>query len=330
MTSARSTRTLSGRRAMALLVAVAATAALANVAPTAGASPAQGPTHVAVTGVVSTVTTPAGALGAPAALIQAGEAFSVGVELRDAAGNAQPVSTKKDTVVRVEVAEGAAALVGGDTTVTIPGGESAAVFEDLVLAPAANHVVLAITVVDGTKAALALTPAATSPLDVVLTSSTTVVPDRGRSLVVSRDGVDVPCEATAEVTTCADLVLPSGVASDVFFSTGVCDVHAGCESGRDVLQVLADLGTAYGNENPATVIVKCDKSLCGGGGVPSYDLKVNLEATGPLADAPACGSKGVIPAGMTSCVDYVQSKRDGSGDLYLYWLVSRDARSSCC
>jgi hypothetical protein len=97
-----------------------------------------------------------------------------------------------------------------------------------------------------------------------------------------------------------------------------------------VIQVLADLGTAYGNDNPATVIVKCDKSLCGGGGVPSYKLKVNLDATGPLADAPACASKGIIPSGMTSCVDYVQSKRDGSGDTYIYWLVSRDARSSCC
>ncbi len=312
-------------------MAFAAAVAFANItSPAAGAAPASVPTHLAVTGVVSTVATPAGALGAPTALIQAGEAFTVSIALRGEDGNAYPVSSKKDTVVRVQVADGAATLAGGATTVTIPGSESTANFEDLVLASAANHVVLDISVIGGTKAALALRPAATAPFDVVVSSSTTEVTDRGRSLVDSRDGVDVPCEATAEITTCADLVLPMGVASDVFFSTGVCDSRVGCESGRDVIQVLADLGAAYGNDNPATVIVKCDKSLCGGGGVPSYKLKVNLDATGPLADAPACASKGIIPSGMTSCVDYVQSKRDGSGDTYIYWLVSRDARSSCC
>ncbi len=331
MTSARLARTQLGRRGIALLLALASAVAFANVTtPAAGAARASAPTHVAITSLVSTVATPPGALGAPLALVQAGAAFTVSVELRGADGNAYPVSTNKDTVVRVDVAEGAATLVGGATTATIPGGETAATFEDLVLAPAANHVVLAVTVIDGTKAALALTPATSSPFDVVVSSSTTEVVDRGRSLTVSRDGVDVPCEATTEITTCVDLVLPMGVASDVFFSTGVCDANVGCQPGRDVIQVLADLGTAYGNATPATLVVKCDKSLCGGGGIPSYELKVNLDATGPLADAPACGSKGVIPAGMTSCVDYTQSKRDGSGDLYLYWLVSRDARSSCC
>jgi hypothetical protein len=331
MTSARTASSPSRQRAIALLVAFAAAVAFANfTSPTAGAAAARVPTHVAVTSLVSTVATPPGALGAPAALIQAGKAFTVSVELQGEDGNAYPVSTNKDTVVRVQVADGASTLVGGATTATIPGGESTASFENLVLAPAANHVVLAITVMSGTKAALALTPATTSPFDVVVSSSTTEVLDRGRSLTVSRDGVDVPCEPTAEMTTCVDLVLPMGVASDVFFSTGVCDAHVGCESGRDVIQVLADLGTAYGNRTPATVIVKCDKSLCGGGGVPTYRLKVNLDATGPLADAPACRSKGIIPSGMTSCVDYVQSKRDGAGDTHIYWLVSRDARSSCC
>jgi hypothetical protein len=36
----------------------------------------------------------------------------------------------------------------------------------------------------------------------------------------------------------------------------------------------------------------------------------------------------VIDPGLETCVDYVQSRRDGSGDTHLYWLVPRDARMS--
>jgi hypothetical protein len=30
------------------------------------------------------------------------------------------------------------------------------------------------------------------------------------------------------------------------------------------------------------------------------------------------------------CTDYVQSSRDNAGDIHLYLLVARDARTSCC
>ena len=38
--------------------------------------------------------------------------------------------------------------------------------------------------------------------------------------------------------------------------------------------------------------------------------------------------KNTIGADQVACVDYVQSKRDGSGDTYLYLLLTRDARVS--
>ena len=63
-----------------------------------------------------------------------------------------------------------------------------------------------------------------------------------------------------------------------------------------------------------------------------YTLQVSLDGDGPLpsAAAPSCESKGVIQPGHEFCVDYVQSKRDGSGDTYLFLLLARDARGSCC
>lgn len=332
--SVQKARTTWRQRGMVLLVAFALVGAFANLSSLgASAATSKSPVKVAVTSVVSSVTTPPGAAGAPTALIQAGRTFDVTVELQNADDKAYAVSSSKDTVLSIAVTSGSATFDAGViTTATIPGGGTAATFAGLVLAPPANQVVLTVSVIDGTNAALDLAPGSTAPFDVVVSSETKPVPgDRSRSLVVSRQGVDVPCEATEAVTTCVDLVLPQGLQGDsVFFSTGLCDASVGCASDKDLLQVLADLGPSYDRRNPATIIFKCDKVACPGKGVPSYTLKVNLDAVGPLADASACRSKGVIPSNLTSCVDYVQSKRDGSGDLYLYWLVSRDARGSCC
>ena len=57
-------------------------------------------------------------------------------------------------------------------------------------------------------------------------------------------------------------------------------------------------------------------------------LYSSLSPNGALAATPACAAKGVIGADQQTCLDYVQSKRDGSGDTHLYWLVTRDARMS--
>ena len=336
MRSARSHVPGSRRRRGAALVAVLTAVAFVVVsspgvswAARAGAGPV--PTHLAVTGLVSTVVTPPGAAGAPAALMESRKPFSLTVQMHGDDGLPYAVSATKATRVTVEVAAGASRLVGGVAIVVIPAGGHTATFPELVVAPAANDVRLAVKVTAGTRAALGLAPATTAAFDVVVSSHTEPVADRGRSQLVSRDGVDKPCSPTPDIATCVDLLLPNGVASDVFFSTGVCDGAVGCAAGgREVLQVLADLGPAYNHDNPATIVVKCDKSLCSGGGVPSYQLKVNLDPTGPLADAPACVNKGVIQVGVTSCLDYAQSRRDGAGDLLLFWLVPRDARGSCC
>ena len=62
---------------------------------------------------------------------------------------------------------------------------------------------------------------------------------------------------------------------------------------------------------PATLVVRCDKSRCGGGAIQDNQLQVNLEPTGDLAASPACTAKGFMSGPDGHCVDYVQSKRDG-------------------
>jgi hypothetical protein len=143
--------------------------------------------------------------------------------------------------------------------------------------------------------------------------------------------VDDPAVVPGAVQTCVELVAPRGVSSDAVFSRGDCRSVADCASSKDLLQVLADLsGKGYDNKHPATIIVTCDKSLCGNGGVPSFILQASLNGGGALSAAPGCKKKGVIDTGLDLCVDYVQSSRDNAGDIHLYLLVARDARTSCC
>jgi hypothetical protein len=145
-----------------------------------------------------------------------------------------------------------------------------------------------------------------------------------------------PCapDNTTGNRVCADLVLPAGVTSDVVLTTGLCDAVVTCGANKDLVQVLADL-TGVTRTKPATLILKCDKSACAGGGVPSYYVlfSISPDSSVPLSTAPACSKKGVVDlAYMTPdggyCVDYRQSKRDNAGDLHLYLLFTQDARGS--
>jgi hypothetical protein len=92
---------------------------------------------------------------------------------------------------------------------------------------------------------------------------------------------------------------------------------------------MADLTMNYTREDPATILVRCDKTFCKGGGVGSY----TIQATVPWDElnfepVPACQIKGQVQAGENYCVDYVQSHRDNAGDLLLYWLVAEDLRGT--
>ena len=315
------------RRVLALLAALTALAAVVLPSSGAAAGPPAAPTNaidLTVTGLVL----PPGAAGSPDVLVSADTDFAVTVSFL-----AGPYSQRTATDVLITASDGRRLKI-----VTVPAGQSSATEGGLRL-PAANGITLTAQAV-GRKAASDLAPDTTRPFDVVLTAkNVTITEDKRRtSLFLNADGLPEPCLATPERQTCVDVLLPNGVDSDVFFSRGLCTTSTGCRDlGGSVLQVLADLtrvakdGTQeplYTPEAPATLVVKCDKSRCGGGAISDNRLYVNLAPAGALAASPACSAKGFMSGPLGHCVDYVQSKRDGSGDTYLYLLITEDVRMS--
>ena len=318
------------RRVLAPLAALIAIAALAL--PTTGA--AAGPSTTtpkanSITLAVAGLQLPV-ASGTPEVLVLADKPFQVTVTLR-AGESAVPYSTRSATDVRL--------AIGGSTLAfaTVPAGQSSATAT--VQLAAANRVTIRATAV-ARKAASELLPGTVGPFDAVLSAKRVglTTEQRGTSLFVNTAGataVDaaVPCTATPEAPTCVDVLLPNGVHSDVFFSTGVCSGGIGCRDDNGiVLQVLADLGEGagalYTRAAPATLIVRCDKTRCGGGSINDNTLQVNLDPVEDLTQSPPCSAKVFMSGPDDHCVDYVQSRRDGTGDTYLYLLITRDARLS--
>ena len=76
----------------------------------------------------------------------------------------------------------------------------------------------------------------------------------------------------------------------------------------------------------STMILACDKDLCGQTGVPKLPVFFTQQNTGPLnnTQAPECPKKGVLGE-QKACVDYVSSMRS-EGDLFLFVLFDGDAR----
>ncbi len=123
-------------------------------------------------------------------------------------------------------------------------------------------------------------------------------------------------------------------------SLGACDAtYAKCGNrlGGSIVQVLADLTVPNPNPNraeidlytktsPATLILRCDTSLCETGAIQSIPVNYSLAGNGTLGPAPACPRKGTVGNNQDVCVDYVQSKRDGASDTILFLLFTRDLR----
>lgn len=310
-----------------LVVAATAVALTGLVMPGASAAPPPPADHLVVV-VQGNVEVPVTG-GEPSLLIEKDKPFPVTVTVFDTTGTEMVLSGNKSTTVNLTVG---GAAVG---TVVIPGGESSATGQATVATSANDLRVHAVAKVPpGVKVNEPPLDGDSNLFD-VMGNVASIPPGQlqGSNVLVSAGGVNAPCEATVQKPTCVDLLLPFGATSAAFFATGECDAAVACLStNRELELVLAGFGVGTSNSNPATAIFKCDKSLCPGGGIQSYNLQVSLDGDGPLpgTPAPACASKGAIQTGHDFCVDYVQSKRDGSGDTYLYLLLARDARGSCC
>ncbi len=139
------------------------------------------------------------------------------------------------------------------------------------------------------------------------------------------------CTATTQDTNCGIAVLPNGTSSSfAALSTGTavgvqCDGKA-CNSQATIVQFIAGM-SGYTFDAPATMIYRCDKTLCGNGGVTKFKVYYSYQASGPLTAAPACINKGQTN-GDVACVDYVNSTRDNAGDLLLYFNFLHDLRGS--
>ena len=315
------------RRHVAVVV-LALTAALTGVSATGvqASPPSTPPVQITVEDVRSSVVPP-DTEGAPEDLIVAHELFAVDVSF------SAPISVSKSVTLEVDVTGGPAFTAASTTRIVVPKGAVGGSFGQLALDAAANDVVLSVRAVAPAKDVGTVVPGSSLQLEPrqalnVARDFASFEIDASSGATVSRQGPGVECTATPEQPTCVDLVLPASAdnGTRALFSTGVCSASVGCAPGRDVLQVLAAF--EFPKDNPATLVVKCDKTLCGVGPIKDNVLKVSLAPDGALQAAPACNAKGVIDPGVETCIDYVQSRRDGSGDTHLYWLVPRDARMS--
>ena len=155
----------------------------------------------------------------------------------------------------------------------------------------------------------------------------------GESLTVSLGNCT---DATPAVPVCTSLVLPNGAVGTVTVAQGECDPFTPCRRGSVnealLFDGLADLtdGTRalYSRKDPAMIVLRCDKTLCGGAGTGAFPLlfqETGWDAT-HFEVAPPCPAKGRIGAGQTFCQDYRRNKRDNAGDLIAHCCSSTTPR----
>lgn len=314
--------------ALHVLLLLVTTGALAS---SASALPRPTATQIGV--LVTGQAVPIGAPGNPEVLVVAGTPFSVEVVFTDADDNPLPASYNKDTTVTLSVvdddlappSDGSVSFVSGDTLVVEAGSASSGPVPFTLTA--GNRVKLRAAAA-GSRDAEELMPGFSKGFDVV-TSATGVTSPAATALSTTGDTSGEPCVVTASDPYCADLYLPAGSVSGALLSLGLCDSFYCGSSEGPLLQFLADLdATKYGAQHPATIVYRCDKSVCGQAGIPSFPVFASLSPTGALVQADECTTKGEVNADASFCVDYKQSTRDNAGDLYLVVLFAMDGRVS--
>jgi hypothetical protein len=311
-------------RALLSAGVVLVSAAGLSTAANSVAGPAPAPT-----GMTATASTNNSALGGavPAVLATAGSPISLTVTLAPAGA-----TFNTDTALRLT-----ASLAGGGSpagsvspaTVTMPAGTTTATFA-VSYSAVDNGVRIDVAVAKVKGKLSTVTPGQTAAFDVLKVLQTFASDDP--HLATGLGVGDAQCTQASTESECGTLVLSHGFSSSAgALSLGKCTTDLGCTKGSQVVQFIADLGTAYSPTDPALLIVRCSKQQCGGGGVKTYTIKVSFSASGPLSSVAApCAAKGVAQdaAGNTFCTDYVQSHRDNAGDVLLYLLFTGDMRAS--
>jgi len=273
-------------------------------------------THITVDSVVTpTITLPGTTGGTGNIYIVKNVPFQVAVTYRDANGNPAPLPSK-DKAVSLTVTGGPDD--GQTTTHQVASAETGFTFQ-VTLADAGNSVGVT-AAVPGHNTGVT---SGSSPSFSVLSQSLQF----GSGSTFNQIGGTHDsggCTPTSTDPVCADLLTPLGANSDIFLSAGVCTGVSKCSS--SFVQAILDVSN-YSRSNPATLVMKCYKALCGVGAIHKQQLIVNLAPTDTgTAAAPDCPAKGTVGANQQYCVDYVQSTRDNAGDTLLYLLFVDDAK----
>ena len=327
------------RRHLALLFVgcLAVAWGFAVVNPAVAGKPSGGgalptPTRIVVVAVTSDFTRGASFPGdaLPSVVVQAGGTITV--DVRFEAVDGAPAAFRRDTALQVAANVGTLSsttgkALKGQTTARIVTSVTAAV----------NQVVLTVGAGSGTTAP---SPGSSVRFD-VLSEIKPNLPAPSGSDFAAGIGGNAGCVSAEPLTpVCGIVQLPRGSGTNVLLSVGACDTapdptarYAPCFAGPNgpggaVIQSLFTQPTVpYSISSPATIVLKCDKTLCGTGSIRDLTVLFSLKGNDPLGAPLPCPAKGVMATPGEPCVDYVQSKRDGSGDTHLFLLTDRDIRT---
>jgi hypothetical protein len=244
------------------------------------------------------------------------------VQVRVVDKNGEPAKVSKDTTIVLEAISGGGSLVVPNGSEVIPQNGSEATFTGVEYTQSANPT-LRVRVTSGVElnSDTLTVPVALSAVGRTATRGVTLDLDDP----LCGDGSGVP---TSSEPTCGHLIT-TGAAGAVVMSVGSCEDAGPCRTsgGTTALVVTVNADIQHSQGDHSTVILACDKVLCGGTGVPKLPVIYTFDNNGDLTNtAKSCPRKNDLGS-LEICVDYVQSMRSES-DLYLYVLFNHDLRMS--
>lgn len=325
MSGTRSRTARAARTAVALAIGTLVAVLLPVVAEGAQPAPSTTATHIRFASIgTPSIPLPDTPGTDGLAFVVAGTPFDVGLTFLDDADAPAPLSANATVTVTVRLGKTALG------SVDVPGGSTTAQVQGLTIAAPTADVIL-------TASARSRVTGTSAPFDVLIESDAVNTDERTST---GGDGGTVDgCTATLANPVCADLLPPtsSGFSAGGQLSRGLCSTSDICKNSyiQPLVAFTAD------NQDPATLVMKCDKKLCGTGAIQRQVLTVTLSpnpqsAFGGDLVAPACPAKGVVgydpgqPYGAGNspfCIDYVQSTRDNAGDTILYLLFVLDLKA---
>jgi hypothetical protein len=313
----------------ALAVAVLFTGVLTALAPTAQATALPYPDTItaSVSSDYAAPCTPP-ACSVPSVIVQQNTDFNLHITLT-AGGSPADFSSPTKLALTATGSDGTTDAVGNlsPSSITMPGGTDQADFT-VSYSTFVNQIEVWAKL-GKTKGKTSTVTSTPSALFDVLQFVDTKGHLEGQSFTVGTSENDC-ASVDAENPVCGIVTFPSGTLSDVLVSEGACN-DINCNTKGLVAQVIASMGALYDATHPATMLIKCYRTVCGQGGVSKVKIFASILASGGLVESPACPAKGVVQSDTPNtpfCTDYVQSTRAGADLSLMVVLFYKDFRGS--